>query len=279
MVRYREIQPSPRLRPFVNILWILEQDDDGAAPQRIVPDGHPELILNWGRPFESLQDGQWHSQPHCFFAGQIESPLMLRPKGPAKVLGIRFHPDGAARIFGEPMDRLSGRFTPVEDLATELSRNLVDALESTDPVAGVENALLTAARTDHGGDQLIAEAVRRITVASGFFEVGALARELGLSPRQLERRFNAAVGLTPKVFCRIQRFTNVFHALEEPSCDWVETALRCGYYDQAHLIRDCKSLSGRTPAILLAKDADLARHFYQRFAVSHSSNTTASTLL
>jgi hypothetical protein len=38
------------------------------------------------------------------------------------------------------------------------------------------------------------------------------------------------------------------------------------------LIRDCKEFSGNTPAALLSKDADLARHFYLRFGMSHSSN-------
>jgi len=55
------------------------------------------------------------------------------------------------------------------------------------------------------------------------------------------------------------------------------TAIACGYYDQAHLNRDCKSLSGNSPAILLAEDADLARHFYDRFGMSHSSNTAGLT--
>ena len=43
----------------------------------------------------------------------------------------------------------------------------------------------------------------------------------------------AAVGLAPKIYCRIQRFTNVFGAIGEPVHNWVETAVACGYYDQA----------------------------------------------
>jgi AraC-like DNA-binding protein len=274
MVRYREIRPSARLRSFVNSFWILEQDGRDAAQQRVVPDGHSELILNWGQPFESFQDGQWHSQPRRFLAGQIDGPLILRPNGSAKMLGIGFHPDGAARIIAQPMHQLAGRFTPLEDLSKTLARSLEEALESPDPLTAVEAALFSAEQTLRGGDQLIAEAVRRLTVAKGLTDIASLAGELGLSVRQLERRFAATVGLPPKVFCRIQRFTNVFRVLGEPSCDWVETAISCGYYDQAHLIHDCRRLSGSTPAILLAEDTDLARHFYRRFGVSHSSNTT-----
>ncbi len=279
MVHYREIQPSERLRPFVSVLWMLEQDDPGAPPQRIVPDGRPELILNLGQPFESLQNGEWRPQPRCFFAGQIDSPLMLRPCGQARVLGIRFHPHGAAAIFANPMHELSGRFAPLEYLSSGLSRNINDALEAPDPVAAVEAALFSAVSRSRAVDPLLAEAVRRIGNAVGPFEIAALARDLGISPRQFERRFNAAVGLSPKVFCRIQRFSKVFHLLEAPWCDWVGTALRCGYYDQAHLIRDCKAFSGSTPTTLLAKEADLARHFYEGFAMSHPSNTNGHAFL
>jgi AraC-like DNA-binding protein len=197
-------------------------------------------------------------------AGQIDGPLLLRPAGPAKMLGIGFQPHGAASVFSQPMHELSGRFTPVEDLSRQLSRGLNDALDSHDPIAAVESALLSAENKVCGGDLLIAEAARRITLGKGALDLAALARELGLSIRQLERRFLAAVGLSPKLFCRIQRFNNVFHVLGQPSCNWVETAVASGYYDQAHLIRDCKDLSGNTPAILLAEDADLARHFYQQ---------------
>jgi AraC-like DNA-binding protein len=245
VIRYREIRPSARLRPFVHTFWILEHDGEEGV-QRVVPDGHSELILNWGQPFEAFEDGRWRGQPRCFFAGQIDGPLLLRPAGPAKMLGIGFQPYGAASVFAPPMHELSGRFTPVEDLSRQLSRELNDALDSPDPIGAVESALLSAENKVYGGDLLIAEAARR---------------------------FLAAVGLSPKLFCRIQRFNNVFHVLGQPSCNWVETAVACGYYDQAHLIRDCKDLSGNTPAMLLSEDADLARHFYGRYGVSHSSNT------
>jgi transcriptional regulator GlxA family with amidase domain len=73
------------------------------------------------------------------------------------------------------------------------------------------------------------------------------------------------------LFSRMQRFQHVFATLENAGAGWAEAAVECGYYDQAHLIRDFQEFAGKAPAALLAEDTDLARHF-----VSHFSNTLAA---
>jgi transcriptional regulator GlxA family with amidase domain len=70
----------------------------------------------------------------------------------------------------------------------------------------------------------------------------------------------------------MQRFQRVFAALEGASAGWADAAIRCGYYDQAHLIRDFREFAGKPPAALLSEESHLARHFVQRSAVSHFSN-------
>jgi AraC-like DNA-binding protein len=167
------------------------------------------------------------------------------------------------------MRELSGRFTPLDELSSALSRRLSSALEAPDPIAAVEEALLpTNGNREPGCDHVVIEALRRLSAAPDSFRVEAVARELGVSARQLERRFSAAVGLSPKVFSRIRRFNRIFRYLEIPHPNWAQTAAECGYYDQAHLIHDCRSLAGTTPRVLLAEDGDLARHFYGKSGVS-----------
>jgi AraC-like DNA-binding protein len=118
---------------------------------------------------------------------------------------------------------------------------------------------------------VVGEAIARIERFRGALDIAMAAKEVALSTRQLERRFLAQVGLSPKMFSRIRRFSGVCAALGEPSHNWVGTAVSCGYWDQAHLIRDCKKLAGITSTRLLNQDADLARHFYRRFEQSHSA--------
>src|SRR3982751_463857 len=106
-MRYREYQPRPESRPFLHCLWTLETDD--RSVQRIVPDGRPELIVNLAAPCEALRDGSWRLQDRSFLAGQLTGPLRIRPSGPARILGARFLPQGAAAVFGVAMDEITDR--------------------------------------------------------------------------------------------------------------------------------------------------------------------------
>src|SRR5262249_45351761 len=105
----------------------------------------------------------------------------------------------------------------------------------------------------------ITKIVQHFEITGSRISVSATARHAGLSMRQFERRFREAVGISPKLFSRMQRFQHVFHALEGPHTDWVTEAIRCGYFDQAHLIRDFREFTGATPTALLSEEVDLAR--------------------
>jgi AraC-like DNA-binding protein len=236
---------------MVACYWVLEDAAPGTV-QRVVPDGRPELILNLGQPFESLQNGRWQPQPQCFFAGQLTGPLLLRATARSRVLGIRFRPGGAGQLLGMPMQELTDQAIPAGDLGLHsLARH------ATFP--GIERALLDLERGSV--DPLVDEAARLLGRSP---DVGATAALLGVSPRQLERRFKTRVGMSPKHFARIRRFQRVFHAMEGDG-GWVDAAAACGYYDQAHLIRDFRALAGEAPSHLLAGD-DLARHFLSHFS-------------
>ena len=84
-------------------------------------------------------------------------------------------------------------------------------------------------------------------------------RLVGLGERQLRRRFERAVGYGPATLVRIQRFQH-FLALAErqPGASLSRLAVAAGFADQAHLTRECRRLSGLSPAALLAAGAAAA---------------------
>jgi AraC-like DNA-binding protein len=267
-MRYREFPPSPAARAFVQCYWTLQSGPAaGDRVQRVAPDGSPELIVHFEQPFARPHEGGWRTQPRCFFAGQLTGPLLLRPSRRARVAGVRFQPYGAARLFRVAMHELTERTVEIRDLAPSLAR----ALESADDPRRVIE--IVEAHMIGPPDPVCAAAVHRIRTAAGNCDVAVLTSGLGVSCRHLERRFREEVGIPPKFFARIQRFQAVFPAVEGGAAGWADAAVRCGYYDQAHLIRDFRQFAGEPPAAVLAA-GDLARHFLQDS--SHFSNTRAA---
>lgn len=103
--------------------------------------------------------------------------------------------------------------------------------------------------------------------------VEQLAQDAGMSARQLERRFLNEVGLGPKLLSRIMRFQQVFRAVESCEGAWAPVAVECGYYDQAHLIRDFNQFAHQTPAVLFSQPSSLTESFTRKDRKSDFYNT------
>jgi AraC-like DNA-binding protein len=262
---YREVRPSPLLARFLECFWFLSAEDAaGAPPESVLPDGCTELIVHLGEPFRRFDDaGAPEMQPGAFFVGQMTRPLVIQPSRRASTMGIRFRPGGALVFLGVPMPDLSNRVVSLDVLWGRAGRDLEEALHEarsdTERIALAEKFLLkrlASARRDHA----VEEVVRAILAARGRERVRTLPARVGLGPRQLERRFLAAVGLSPKVFSRIVRFQNLVRVARRAD-GWATAAAACGYFDQSHLVRDVRDFAGVSPSNLLRTAGGFSKHF------------------
>jgi len=269
-MHYREIKPQLELKTFVECFWTLtsEAGDPYVAQESILPDGCVELILNSGAPFHEIQEsGKQVRQPDLFVVGQMTRPVLIAPTGYVDLIGIRFHPGGTVPFFEQPLHELTNRIVEVGGLASALEKELRDTLTSSAASAERINAIercLTRRAQAFAGDQRLSELIANAVRVSGRITIERLADSAGISARQLERRFLGEVGLGPKLFCRILRFQQVFRAVAEHSAGWADLAIDCGYYDQAHLIRDFQQFAHQTPAVLLSQSSGLTEAFTRK---------------
>jgi len=277
-MRYREIPPSPALSRFIECFWTLERDvtTDPAQPERILPDGCVELILNFGSPFRELRDdGREQTQPSFFLVGQMTRPMLITPSGLVELIGIRFHPGGTLPFFKLPMSELTDRIVEISSLSSAFHNDLISEVGEFRMLAQKVRRLdeLLVCRVREENDSPIRLWVSEIVARGGQLTVEEFAAAAGVSNRQLARRFLSDVGLTPKLLCRILRFQQVFRALDRNDAGWAAVATDCGYYDQAHLIRDFQEFAGQAPALLLAEASPLTHSFTRKDRMSDFSNT------
>jgi AraC-like DNA-binding protein len=282
---YREFPTIPALERLVECFWSLESDagPGPVQPERILPDGCVELILNFGARFqEHKENAQKENQPLNYIVGQMTRPILIAPTGSVQLLGIRFHPGGTFPFFRIPMQQLTNQVVDLGALAGKFERDLLARTGAAGSIRlkikTVEELLVHRMRSCKL-DSWLAGLAMRIVQSGGQVSVDTLATDAGVSSRQLERRFLREVGIGPKLLCRILRFQQIFRAIDRNDSGWAATAADCGYYDQAHLIRDFQQFAWQTPSTLLEHSSALTQSFTRKNRRSDFSNTAELSTL
>jgi AraC-like DNA-binding protein len=145
--------------------------------------------------------------------------------------------------------------------AHDLHGRLLDARTPEARFDALEEALAARRRTARPSHPAVEPALRRLQTASEPPRIAELAAESGVSWRRFIELFRAEVGVTPKVFWRLRRFQDVVRrAHRGDEIDWAQTALDCGYADQAHCIRDFRAFSGVNPGAYVARQPEHRNH-------------------
>jgi AraC-like DNA-binding protein len=145
-----------------------------------------------------------------------------------------------------PLSELRDQRVSLRELALDPRERLTGTLE---PMHAPTLVAATALQLVAAGPPDRAVQAATVALLNPAQRVDRLAESIGLSERQLSRRFLAAVGYGPKLLQRVLRLRQ-FQRIE--SSGLASAALTAGYADQAHLGRDCKALTGLSPRELRA---------------------------
>ncbi|GAA1659779.1 hypothetical protein GCM10009765_06440 [Fodinicola feengrottensis] len=181
------------------------------------------------------------------------SAAVREPVSPeVESVGLRLRPGVAGTILDLPADQLPGRLTPLETLWGAAAVRLEERLAScatADARRQVLEDIVVGRLADREPD--------RTTMAAAAL-VGSsaeVADQVGLSERQLRRRFSEQVGFGPKTLQRVLRFQRFVRRLPELAAggSLAAVAVEAGYADQSHLGRECLELSGSSPRSLVRR--------------------------
>ena len=249
-------KPKPPLSKFVDSFWLYEGYAPEQRTERILPTGTLELVINL-RQNELLFYDAERPENCSRFSGAIVSGAHGRGLAPDTaeevfVIGVHFKPGGAFPFLGLPAGDLADTHVDLETLwglsAGRLRERLCEARTSAERFRLLQEALLS--RLCHGVEQhyAVSAALEMFVKNQAGPRVREAAKYLGLSQRRFIQVFKAEVGITPKLFSRIQRFQQTRTFIQHnPSINWADLAVDFGYFDQSHFIREFLEFSGLSP--------------------------------
>lgn len=242
--------PAAPLRPYIHAYHYLK---GGETPivQRLVSNGC--MGLNFCRN-QSIRFGDYGTMATCL-GGPRTDYFDVATGGGLEMVGVEFQPYGARMFFDMPMSDLFNLLLTPSDLNDADLKVLEEQVMTADSVATCFRIFdaffirrLRADKRREYNRQRIAAAFHTVGQQSESTAVGDMAQAACLSAKQFNRLFADFVGMTPKRYLRLHRFHDALRRMKTGRLSLVETAWQSGYYDQAHMTREFKDLSGFAPS-------------------------------
>jgi AraC-like DNA-binding protein len=240
------------LRSLVASLAVFE----GALPpgrERVLPAGDVSLIVNLHedelRTYHGPALAIVRRARGAALAGPRTRHVVIDTEEQRHLVWVGSRLAGAAPFLSTPLAEARDALVDLEDVwgrdGAVLRERILETATDEERLAAVERALLERLRPALERDPAVVVALRALERG---VRVAALGTRLGLSSRQLGRRFLAATGVTPKRFARVRRLQRTVRKVAAGGpVEWAQVAFEHGYYDQSHLVHDFGELAGITP--------------------------------
>ena len=233
-----------------------------------LPEGTDNVITPYPpTPFQSMMfycnnpismgradGGNFLKQPHTVLIGPQFSRVNIKVHRKLNVVRVDFLPGGMYRMLGVPMVELfDGGFDALDFFGSKM-RSINDQLQNTSNLKEgkeiVEKFLLS--QVSKLKELLpVDSALRMLFKNQGDMLISETASYSCLSIKQFERRCKERIGMNPKTFARILKFSKAYRLHESaPQLTWTQIAYEAKYHDQMHMIRDFKTFAGVNPSII-----------------------------
>jgi AraC-like DNA-binding protein len=288
---YWRLQPDRRLRPWIVCYYLVKSDPSSEIAgtssaidrnQLLIPDGHSEIVFRFAGGFERWridQPAERTLMGTSYAIGGRSHSVMTQSLGGLHLAGVKLHPCALRAVMGMPLFQFRDTTVTLQELGCAALLDLEDA------VAGVKSAESLARVLDHFflgrlsnaelDESMIQALVQRIRFTRGSQSILQWARDYGIDPRTLERRFIAGMGMTPKQYARIVRFKHSYYHLLSGSPSKGRAHLEA-YYDQSHFNREFKAFLGTRPGSWSASPINFRTTVGDHLLVGELSGTDES---
>lgn len=264
--------PAPPLAAAIDCIWLSRRAEHSPDREHMLPSGQAQLVItlhdspiHWAEPGTKTE---WHAWTRGVVHGPQSRYYMAGPKPPGVVLGASFRPGMAAAILGASLPELRDRHVSIEELwgyrGLDLHERLAEIRDPREICRALEAELIARIRRPLLIHPAIAYALRPDRSSVWPRRVDEIQKQSGYSPRHFIELFHSAVGLTPKHYYRVRRFSSALarmaQATGQGDARLADVALSAGYSDQAHFSREFRELAGVAPSTYRPRAPDSEHH-------------------
>ncbi|SHM42434.1 transcriptional regulator, AraC family [Chitinophaga jiangningensis] len=247
--------PSAILAPYIKSYTVvtIEKDIDNEV---FYPSGYVDLVINISAGMAAtIINGRKKETPAIELLGHLTLPTRLTVKKGTTVLIARIYPHASTLFFPYPLSEFTNYATDMYDVQLLESRELYHKVMEAEPLAQKirvleDYLLLQLAKNEKQLKKitLVQQLSRQVLSGPAQLDLSSLSRDAGISARYIQKLYLSNIGLSPTAFAAIVRFNRSLQMVLHSPVPLTAIAYECGYYDQAHFIREFRRFTGITPS-------------------------------
>lgn len=250
-----QLPPQRLLQGLVKHYLILDQKAAEQQAYRMFSDGNPGIVFHLRDPLMQWDEDRLlpQLQPRSFVYGQLTHYNTIVSNGHLYMIVVVLEPHSLFTHFHIPAHELNDQTIPLEELSGQQARDLEEQVLSASSIDiainNIESFLLKLVMQFNNLTADISQAMKVIYQHGGIITIENLLNKLPVTERQLERKFREYIGTTPKRFADTIKFQHLLKLFQKQT-DKDKTAeliYKSGYYDQAHLVKNFRRMTGLTP--------------------------------
>jgi len=252
-MNYLKKYPIKKLANIIEFYWEFEGEfsDVYTYKHSATASVNPKLAFQCEEGMTMSKDGNKDTLFTSGFQFQTNSFYQMSAHKKVRIFGISFQPGAIRLLFKTPANLLTNSQIEISDLLGNEGENLQDKIINCSNMeqriwvinSFIEDKLILS----HYKENNLLNSIHTIKFHKGNVNIKELSSLYCLSQRQFERQFNGLTGFSPKTFASIIRFEECVKLAYLKRKSLTELALSAGYYDQSHMIRDFRKLTGKNP--------------------------------
>ncbi|GLR71782.1 helix-turn-helix domain-containing protein [Agaribacter marinus] len=258
----RRYFPNDTLAPYIEQFWFVDwQFPNGQTHvQKNLPDPNPNLLFK---------------NDEMYLFGPIDGRFEYKMEGIGSIVGVKFHvgvlPQLGLSFFEKyKASHMVNRQYAIDEIFDLYSDALFSFQNTLAQKRKAAPQTLCGAINDKSYDDdhyfvnLLQEMLPKLLATrpildsraqkildnikhQSIYKVDALAAQMDISVRQLQRICKDYIGLSPKWLIRKYRMHGVLKLIDDGEASIVDAAAMLDYTDQSHLMRDFQTFIGQTP--------------------------------
>ncbi|WP_452223363.1 helix-turn-helix domain-containing protein [Lacinutrix chionoecetis] len=231
----------------------------------IIPTGLHTLTHTSKGMNKMLVDDKIYTSEKLIISGQSTKSYLLNVDEETKCCGLLLRPTTFYKLTQQNVSKLNNKHVPLQNISKSLFETFntffLENNSGGKALKNIETLIKKLPLTIDKDTENVDNAIAIINRRKGKISINDLLEHIPVSQKTLELQFNKIVGLTPKKYARLYRFSLIMKKYNASDLKLKDLVEMYNFHDASHFIKEFKYFMNESPKSYFKNESELIKKY------------------